>query len=34
MVVNFKEVVATFDYKGILTNFTGYKKQNSNYKID
>ena len=26
IVVNFKEVVAAFDYKGILTHFTGYKK--------
>jgi len=26
IIVNFKEVVATFDYKGIFSNFTGYKK--------
>ena len=30
IVVNFKELVAAFDYKGILSNFTGAKKRSEN----
>jgi hypothetical protein len=31
IVVNFKELVAAFDYKGIFANFTGAQKRSKNY---